>query len=428
MASPEFLPPGPRNPILEGGLEFNNGDRERLRSALEQQNPVEHAAATALAKAENPRLLEASAREYREGSHSRMQDAVKQAQNIIEQGGLRTRLQAAQFPEVTEKELEKILDTLTEEGPDTYSGKRNPKMRYAMVIGNSKKGTLEYCPNAEAIREDQDYLQRLLKGASQAQQGVLREMIRTLEEYSRFDPRAMQEYDINTDRKNSYSRKAMRKMGKMSALIVLTALAVLSGVMSLFQRKFSAAPFLYAGLALLLVRPDLLKGKARVAVKEANLVLQPQANSPFTALASQYGIEGNAWEEIVASLLPGVQREEAVQSFLKKTYGKLGAQEKQIFADAMKNPQILENTKEPLKSDFTERLAVLDTLAPAGSKAREGLAAMIADGKFKQFSDGLQWAQLKESQQLVAQYVREGAWQRNITPNQELETALQAQG
>jgi hypothetical protein len=196
------------------------------------------------------------------------------------------------------------------------------------------------------------------------------------------DPTAAAQYAVRDQKANSSTAHALGYAGKLGAVILLGGAAILSGIMSLVNKKFSIAPFLYAGVLMYILNPDFLTGKDKRQITESAALLNND-NFVYT-LAPKYCMKGKEWGDTFESL----------------------------FELQNKNSPLIDTY---LTSPSSEEAlnALLDELAPGDkdNTHRKNVKKLLCSTEdFKLLLKMTKEIKSKDVKDLCAGYVREGAW------------------
>jgi hypothetical protein len=162
---------------------------------------------------------------------------------------------------------------------------------------------------------------------------------------------------------------------------------VLTGAISLFHKKFSLAPFLYAGVAGLIASPNLRRmlfsGKEERLLAETSDVLN---SGIYKQIDAKYAVQGTGWEHVVEQLMD--RKNGDIKPFLT----------------------LLRENKGQLPAEDPRVQSFIAAIAPDDPAVRQGLGNMIAEGNFPPFARMLQSASTDESVRgTIQDYVRLGS-------------------
>lgn len=371
---------------------------DALRRDIQQQHPEQDAVAVAnsirLQRRPGQRgYVNERVRQYfGPDALQRIHGAVGRMEQTLDdpQRGLRARLDTLNFPPAQHQAIEKIMNALTQDGPDTVGQRAratylttrhmprdtegNRVARYSVHMGSARRGVERY-PSEDprsGIRRNQEWLREIGRNATPEQQMFLHQLINTMNEYAmRVDSRQVYMHDYRHMRHTTPIREKGRQLGRLGVVIAGGAAATITGVMSLFSGNLSITPFLYSGLAMYAANPHLLDGRARRGAVQAGRVVNWQG-------FRQYQPQGPEWAGIVDQINSGNTE---VRTFLRRPTNETGA-------------------------------AVLDTLAPAGSVSegtRQTLRTMIERGDFATFAQRIRGVRDSDARELVHDYVERGA-------------------
>ncbi len=183
--------------------------------------------------------------------------------------------------------------------------------------------------------------------------------------------------------------KAVLKTGRMGLFLAASAAAILTGVMAIFNKKFSAAPFLYAGVALCLANPDLLKalfrGKARNLIENTKPIL----NDNFRNLAREHGIGGSEWSQFAEDVM---QKDSSTQEAVERTLAFCKQNGNNIAHASDTDLEVL--TKKLVPGENEKKQAV-----------RAELVKIIREGTFPMLISSLRASGNKDAQNLALDYI-----------------------
>ena len=336
---------------------------------------------------------------FGQGALKRIEGAVGRMEQLLEgadgKGGLHAQFDAINagsdpFPAAQAQAIEKMMAALTQPGPDTVGGRNKgaqylnmsrhgkdangePIARYTVNLGSPAKSSEKYAsadPRA-GLRRNQAFLAEIGRTASPEKALFLRKLMTAMEEYAtRVDSRKVAVHDYVRGKKMTPIREEGRALSRLGVVLTSGAAAVLTGIMSVFSGNVSLTPFLYGGLAMYAANPNLLEGRARRSVLQANQLLN--SNTVRT-----YRPEGEQWARVVEQIQQGSPE---VKKFLQK------------------------------QNDVTGDM-VLDALAPEGTSpiVRDQLKKMLASGEFRGFAHKVLAVRDPDARELVRNYIELGA-------------------
>lgn len=385
--SPESLPAAPAEAMTpekakEALASLSNAEREKLNADIIDGKGKEAVAAVN----GQPERLEEKVKNFTGRELLANLSALRdQNAGVIEgEEGLRTRL--LKVPIIDESRMEAILDALVEPLPaygDELARNDHRYLAYRAVKENAQdEDPLHiYEVRFGATREDQRYLEEL-KASQPEHAADIEEVRRMIESYMQKDRFRMQLLDYQEGRANNFTDQAIGKMGKMTGLILLAAGAVLTSIMMIANKKFSMAPFLYAGVAGLIASPKLRKsifgGKHETTLLEVNRAL----GATFQNLSKKYGIGGNNWASFVEDIQSKAQY---VKDFEKKYKGTVPPESE---IDAF--------VAEALGNNATEQ-------------EKTSLKALLRNNDLPNLTAEVNRASGKDSKEVVLDYVRLGS-------------------
>jgi hypothetical protein len=340
-----------------------------------------------------PQWLRQRAHDYRTTDVLQAIHATTQRMMPMVEGrsGLRSALPSLQFPPVITREIDAILGRMTQQAPNVVGGQRNKQALYLTQAG---KGTsTEYSVDAARISRDTQFIDSMLMGKLPPEQRNYLQTIRSaLTSYGwSIDPQQMAVQEYNDARGKSRLNQGLRYGLRFGTVLGAGTMAVVNGIISWRQNIPSAAPWLYGGLAMFAADPSLLNGKA---LRVAN-----QANTAVAALeregnARQFSMEGANWSTFAQQAMTG--------RFDRSAMRQIGWRQ----------------TNTVLPED--QRRRILAGIAPENTTpqdVRTGLDSMLAAGRLGPFLNAMRSVRTPDAQQLVARYIREGAWRLGNVPH-----------
>ena len=297
------------------------------------------------------------------------------------ENGLRTRLEReGDNGAVMDRTMDEILEGLMLEVP-TYGELPTGATKHRYIKGQQLKGkgdeepTFTYVAKFDQIDSDQKFLDGLEKSRPDLV-NELSEVRAMLKRYADADFRHGAHRFWTDVKGNSYTSKALGKMGKATGFIALSTMALVTGVLSFMGKTKPTAAALYAFGAAFIgspkLRASIMGERHEPLMIETGRVFTPG----FNALCNTYGIKGEAWESIAES----IYNDPATATFLREL-SKNNLSEGQIATfieetadgdkDIAASLKAMINTSDPRKSDL---LAFARALSEAKSKQSKEVA------------------------------------------------------
>lgn len=360
----------------------------------------------------------------------RIHDTTRHMEHVVDgTDGLRARLDRAEMHEPWKREIEKMLDGLTAEGPDEVLGRRNPKAIYLTYdgpfLGKATEGNIRYGVNGTRIREHQRLLRQIAEKNPQ-HLALLTEIHNTLDKYAlRIDGgQSIVQADYNQQRLNRPSNVVAGHVGWLAATLVVGVWAVVNtgmGIANAFNKKAFDPKLLIPGALLFaMLNPHWFKGKAKRDLDQASLAVQPMPGSTFSHLMQTYGITpdtGKYWAQVAEKLMER-NRSTDLKKFLANPQHTraLGKEEQKMFdawiARGAKNDDPALKDRESIREHFTAIRDIHRELSGgiAFADVQQNLLRMIRNGHLKTFDDCLQHARTEDVKEFVQQYISIGGW------------------
>ncbi len=235
--------------------------------------------------------------------------------------------------------------------------------------------------DTDTVVRDRDYLIKL--SSLYPNNPGLQNMIAALVALCPVDPADYAANEKAIARTGSPANKALAYAGTLGAVVALTGMTALAGVMSIVNKRASVVPFVTGGMLLYLLNPNFFASKNR---RELDKVAGITNSAKFTQeMAPNHGMEGDDWEQVFRNMF----------DMKNKSDSPLGQFDKnKITADQL-----------------------AEALAPGEPNAARGnlLALIENETDFKIFRGMLAGIDTKDTQDLIAAYIRDGGW-KYVTP------------
>ncbi len=340
---------------------------ETERAARLGNNPQEMEAA--VTNALGPRML------------LQLSGIIESNKSIVDRG-LRTQLNiiTKNDPIKFQKTIDDILSALTD---DVYGNLKKHRYLYRDNIPkkNESQDTATYGILFGKCEEDYDFLQELIAMHPDKSE-ELRQLQSMINRFVQVDPRNLGMYQVARSRNSGYGTQGLKQMGKMSLFLAGTGLAVITGIMSISQKKFSAAPFLYAAVAGLVASPSLRRllfsPQQEIQLHEINTVLNDRQ---FLIASQTYNIQGARWRALADQLMNSRNNKTLKQ-----------------FVESLRKDTATDTEKETFVKNMT-----LD------AAEQEQLKNMINQKKFVYFADQLMSVGTKDAKSVIGDYIERGA-------------------
>lgn len=305
-------------------------------------------------------------------------------------------------PQETQDRVAGMFDALTQiPGPEAVrDGSAHPYLSSQEQQSEQGDPWHFYEVNFDKIAADRALLQQL-KNAHPEQAKAIAMLDSSLENFARQDRRfALHEWQQS--RKENYTDQTIGKMGKMTVFIIAASAAVITGIMALANRKFSAAPLLYAAVAGLIASPKLrraiFQSEHQAVLEDVDNVLN---NKQFIEKTKRFSIEGDAWATAAEAIMdPAHSETNALLQLLEQ------------------HPA----SRDPIEADIN---TYVTTLSP-DSTVQSALKTMIMNGEFPAFVNQIRHTSKKDAQEVILDYIRRGAgrYRKDVKTVQNTEEAI----
>jgi hypothetical protein len=296
-----------------------------------------------------------------------------------------SQIQAEHSPEdqKTVQTALKSLEAIKQLEPDeeVTGGDAQRYLKTNVIAKNSDGPAILYAVKQDVVKADIEQLKLMTKVYPQ-HAGQLNQLIGILQQLRVSDPAGYASTEAAQVRKDAPASKALGFMGKSGAIILLAAAALLSGSMMLARKKFSVAPFLYAGILLWMVNPKAFSPKEQRVMQDASNLL---TNKDFVErIAPRYSFQGKDGADSLESL---IKMENKNHPLLKKYDNGSISQE-----------------------EMTE---LLDELAPANSSKRAMTQELLNNKKdFKLLRSYVSGIKSDEALALIRGYTEQATWKQ----------------
>jgi hypothetical protein len=312
-----------------------------------------------------------------QGSIQRIQSAIKAAAaRITPEGGLLTRVNAAQFPDAIQQEVEDVLNALLEDGPGDVGDRVPSSARFLRQFGDNENSY--YGVDGGAVRDAVSRMEVIQRTSSPQQRTALQQVINELMTFQQTIDGgfALAQAVYNELRRNSTVNRAFTAFAR----VLGTAVGTLGAGVTLPMG--SPYSLLYAGLALFSSGIPIFEGAADRVTREAATVVRSRA---FISLSRRH------------------------QPMLEGAHGRAIAAN--IYENLREIDRFLRTSGTATDEDRDEIVRMVAGDNPARVK---WVRSIVATTDFRQLVTSLSEASDADARESVMVYMQNGDWRRDI--------------